>query len=234
MKRISSYLLVVACPVLRGGVFGPDPELRGSGVTVFEGARLITGDGSAPIENSVFIVQNNLFTAVGRQGELQVPAGAARVNLTGKTVMPAKVDLHGHLGYEDVVAGTTSKANFTRQNLIEHLERFAYMGWSAVVSIADLEEREIFPGDHLDVYQSPRDPLLPKTGRMPWGHVPIADGDRSHSERGTVSHRRPGDGHAGWRSGRPRVQKRRHVSDHAHPKRREGPFRTTSRRNPSS
>ena len=58
------------------------------------------------------------------------------------------------------------------QNLIEHLERFAYMGWSAVVSIADLEEREILPGDHLNVYQSPRDPLLPKTGRMPWGHLP--------------------------------------------------------------
>ena len=143
------------------------------GVTVFEGARLIVGDGSAPIESSAFIVENDLFTEVGREGELRVPAGAARVNLTGKTVMPAKVDLHGHLGWENVVEGTTAKANFTRANLIDHLERFAYMGFSAVVSIADLAEREIMPGDHLDVYQTPRDQTLPNSGRHAWGGVPL-------------------------------------------------------------
>jgi imidazolonepropionase-like amidohydrolase len=144
-----------------------------SRVTVFDGARLITGDGSAPIENSVFMVENNQFTRIGRQGELQVPAGAARVDLTGKTVMPAKVDVHGHLGYENVVEGTTSKENFTRENLIDHLERYAYLGFSAVVSIADLAEREIMPGDHLNVFQAPRDPHMPKTGRFPWGDLPL-------------------------------------------------------------
>ena len=143
------------------------------GVTVFEGARLIVGDGSAPIESSAFIVEDDRFTEVGRAGELPVPAGAARVDWTGKTVMPAKVDLHGHLGWENVVEGTTAKANFTRANLIDHLERFAYMGFSAVVSIADLAEREIMPGDHRDVYQSPRDPHLPESGRYPWGAVPL-------------------------------------------------------------
>ena len=29
------------------------------------------------------------------------------------------------------------------------------------------------PGDHLNVYQAPRDPHLPKTGRFPWGDVPF-------------------------------------------------------------
>ena len=66
-------------------------------VTVFEGARLIVGDGSAPIENAAFIVDGDRFTQVGRAGELQVPAGAARVDLTGKTVMPAIIDTHTHL-----------------------------------------------------------------------------------------------------------------------------------------
>src|SRR4030095_12403764 len=70
-----------------------------TGVRVFEGARLITGDGST-IENSAFVVENARFTRVGRRGELQVPAGAARVDLTGKTVMPTKVDLHGHIGFQ--------------------------------------------------------------------------------------------------------------------------------------
>ena len=171
MKRISSSLLVVVS-LFFAAACSVQTQTPARRVTVFEGARLITGDGSAPIENSAFIVENDLFTGVGRRGELQVPAGAARVDLTGKTVMPAKVDLHGHLGFEDVVAGTTSKANFNRQNLTEHLERYAYMGWSAVISIADLAEREIFPGDHLDVYQAKRNPQLPKTGRMPWGNLP--------------------------------------------------------------
>src|SRR5947207_4546914 len=61
-------------------------------VTVFEGARVIIGDGRAPIENATFIVSGNRFTQVGRAGEVKAPAGAARVNLAGKTVMPALID----------------------------------------------------------------------------------------------------------------------------------------------
>jgi imidazolonepropionase-like amidohydrolase len=103
-------------------------------VTVFEGARLITGDGSAPIENAAFIVQNDQFTRVGRRDEVQVPAGATRVDLTGKTVMPAIVDAHGHLGFLDMANGTMSKANFTRENYIDHLQRYAYHGVAATIS----------------------------------------------------------------------------------------------------
>src|SRR6516165_2571845 len=84
-------------------------------VTVFEGARLIVGDGSA-IENAAFIVENGHFTAVGRSGEVAFPPGAARVDLAGKTVMPAIVDAHGHPGFVDAVTGQMSKANFTREN----------------------------------------------------------------------------------------------------------------------
>jgi imidazolonepropionase-like amidohydrolase len=91
-------------------------------VTVFEGARLITGDGSAPVESSAFIVANGRFTAVGRKGQLKVPAGAARVDLTGKTVMPAIVDAHKHLAV-------------TRDALVDQLQHFAYYGVGAVMSL---------------------------------------------------------------------------------------------------
>jgi len=103
-------------------------------LTVFEGARLITGDGNPPIENSAFVVQNNRFSAVGRKGELEVSPGARRVDLTGKTVMPAIVDAHGHLGFLDMANGTMSKTNFTRANYIDHLERYAYHGVAATIS----------------------------------------------------------------------------------------------------
>src|SRR4051812_20011844 len=65
-----------------------------TGVTVFEGARVIVGDGRAPIENAVFVVSGNRITEVGRAGQVRVPNGATRVSLTGKTVMPAIIDTH--------------------------------------------------------------------------------------------------------------------------------------------
>jgi imidazolonepropionase-like amidohydrolase len=127
-----------------------------TGATVFEGARLITGDGRAPIQNSAFLVQNGQFTQVGVKGALRLPAGTAHVDLTGKTVMPTKVDLHGHIGYQHDVDGTMSKDYFTRENLIDHLQRLAYYGFSAVIGVGDLVDRSDLHG-----------------GRTGWGDVPL-------------------------------------------------------------
>ncbi len=104
-------------------------------VTLFEGARLITGDGKAPIENSAFIVENNRFTSVGRRGEIGPPPGASRVDLTGKTVMPAMVEVHSHFGFLKQLDGSMSKANFNRENLLDHLNRYAYHGFAAAISM---------------------------------------------------------------------------------------------------
>jgi imidazolonepropionase-like amidohydrolase len=104
-------------------------------VTMFEGARLILGTGAAPIENSAFIVENDGFSSVGRKGELRLPSGAARVDLTGKTVMPAMVDVHAHLGFLKQLDGSMSKANFNRENLVDHLQRYAYHGFAGVISV---------------------------------------------------------------------------------------------------
>ena len=105
------------------------------GPTLFEGARLIVGDGSAPIENSAFLIEGNKILKVGRKGELQLPAGAARVNLTGKTVMPALVDAHTHLGWQVIKTNRIGADTYTRENLIDHLERCAYYGIAAVQSM---------------------------------------------------------------------------------------------------
>ena len=103
--------------------------------TLFEGARLIAGDGGAPIERSAILVRGDAIAEVGRQGALQAPADAVRVDLTGKTVIPALVDAHSHLGYTDVGAMTTAAANFTRENLVDHLRRYAYYGIAATLSM---------------------------------------------------------------------------------------------------
>ena len=108
------------------------PRIPADRVLLFEGARLITGDGGLPIERSAFVVRGGAFAAVGRQGEVKAPAGAIRVDLAGKTVIPALVDVHTHLGYRK---GETFRAeNFTRDTILDEVERLAYYGIAAAAS----------------------------------------------------------------------------------------------------
>ena len=90
-------------------------------VTVFEGARVLVGDGGV-IENGTVVVDDDRLVAVGRSDEVEVPAGAARVDLTGRTVMPALIDTHVHL-------------RSTREELVEDLQRKAYYGVGVVLSL---------------------------------------------------------------------------------------------------
>jgi len=63
--------------------------------TVFEGARILVGDGRV-IENAAIVMQGDRISQVGAAGTVKAPAGATRVSLAGKTVMPAIVDAHVH------------------------------------------------------------------------------------------------------------------------------------------
>jgi imidazolonepropionase-like amidohydrolase len=118
MRRLIIGLLFAAALSTPGASQAPQP----AAATVYEGARLIVGDGRAPIEDSAFIVENNRFSQVGRKGQLKIPAGAARVDLTGKTVMPAIIDTHTHMAV-------------TRPELLDQLQRKAYHGVGAVMSL---------------------------------------------------------------------------------------------------
>ncbi|MES2623902.1 MAG: amidohydrolase family protein [Pseudomonadota bacterium] len=129
-----------APPVAEQTPVAAAPAPTSSDVTVFEGARIIIGDGSAPIENGVFIVDGDRFVAVGANGSIEVPAGATRVDLGGATVMPTIIDTHVHLSRE-------------REPLIEDLRRRVYFGVSAAMSLGQDEGEppfqvrdEIIPG----------------------------------------------------------------------------------------
>ena len=52
------------------------PQTSG-GLMWFEGARLIVGDGSAPIENAAFLVEGDTFIWVGPQSESEPPEGGS-------------------------------------------------------------------------------------------------------------------------------------------------------------
>src|SRR5271156_6050328 len=131
MSRLhwSSFAALVAASLALMGAPGA-LRAQAPAVTIYEGARLLTGDGGV-IENSAFVVANDRIAGVGRRGELAPPPGTARVDLTGKTAMPAPGDDHVHMGYR---AGTSFSAdNYTRENLIDMLDRYAFYGVAAVL-----------------------------------------------------------------------------------------------------
>ena len=124
--------------------------------------------------------------------------------------MPAKVDLHGHIGYQHDVDGTMAKEYFTRENLIDHLQRLAYYGFSAVVSVGDLVDRSDLHG-----------------GRTGWGDVPLRV--REEIIPGAALFRTTGTGisYAGCRAPGPPVQNRRAVSGDDGRRGASRPCRTT-------
>jgi imidazolonepropionase-like amidohydrolase len=132
MYLLAGCLLAAAVSSSRadGQPRGPDP-----GPVLFEGARLVMGDGRAPIEDSAFLVEGGRFSGVGMRGSQRPPQRATVVNLRGKTVIPALIDAHSHLGYTDVRTASTTAANYTRDNLIDHLRRYAYYGIGATLSL---------------------------------------------------------------------------------------------------
>ena len=104
-----------------------------SSAVLFEGARLITDARRPPLENSAFLMENGRIVKVGKKGSLTAPAGASRVDLTGKTVIPALVDSHIHIGYQKDLA--YAGESYTRDNLVDQLNRYAQCGVAAVLSL---------------------------------------------------------------------------------------------------
>ncbi len=126
-----SLVMVLGCLFAACGSPPDSPisDTPAGAMTLFEGARLISGDGSAPIEVSAFVVENDTFTRVGTRGEVSVPEGTPRVDLTGKTVIPALIDAHSHIGYMKHL--TSGPQNYTRDHILDHMYRFAYHGVAA-------------------------------------------------------------------------------------------------------
>src|SRR5258708_25369150 len=101
-------------------------------ITLFEGVRVIPGDGGAAIESGALLVEGGVIARIRRKGEITPPPGAARIALDGKTIMPAIVSAHVHPGFQKGL--TYSAANFTRETVLDDLNRALYFGISTVMS----------------------------------------------------------------------------------------------------
>ncbi|HKE84843.1 MAG TPA: amidohydrolase family protein [Vicinamibacterales bacterium] len=170
MKRALFALLVLSAWSISVSTQAPT-------VTVFEGARVIVGDGRAPVENATLVVSGTRVTQVGRAADVKVPAGARRVSLAGKTVMPTIVDTHTHLSQE-------------REALVQDLRRRAYYGVSAAMSlgqdVGDLAfqvRAETIPGA-ARFFTAGRGITMPEPGRTtaPYWITTAAEGRKAVQE----------------------------------------------------
>src|SRR5262249_22657848 len=101
---------------------------------LYEGARVLVGDGSPVIENAAILVEGGRVLAVGPRGQVQAPAGATRVDLTRKTVVPAFGNTHQHIAPGRGTPGFFDM-QLARQQYIEQLHMLAYGGTVASTSM---------------------------------------------------------------------------------------------------
>ena len=98
MVFVSFLVMVCVCATAlpqRPGV-RPEPPV-GSGTVVLRAARLIDGNGGAPINNAVVVVVDNKITEVGPANQVHVPANARTFDLGDVTLLPGLIDSHTHI-----------------------------------------------------------------------------------------------------------------------------------------
>ena len=66
---------------------------------VIQGGTLIDGTGRAAIVDSVVVIRDGKFAAVGKRGEVTIPQDAEVIDAKGKTLLPGLID--GHCHYRD-------------------------------------------------------------------------------------------------------------------------------------
>ncbi|MBI4472645.1 MAG: amidohydrolase family protein, partial [Acidobacteria bacterium] len=154
---MNRFLTAILCVLFVAACSG-EPVEKKSGEEVVElsfifNGRIITGDGSEPIEEGTMIVDKGKIVAIGKKGEHQAPRGSNRVDAAGLTIMPLMVNLHGHPGLNN--GASFSPDNYNRENVTNDLKRYLYYGVSAVLSAG---------GDAGDLAMQIRDEL--KQGKL--------------------------------------------------------------------
>jgi len=73
-------------------------QATAGGTVAMTGARVIDGTGAQPIEKATIVISNGRIEAVG--AKVKIPAGATRIDMSGKTIMPGIINAHGHLSFK--------------------------------------------------------------------------------------------------------------------------------------
>jgi len=138
MKAANRLYVSVVLGIL-ASVLMAAPRAGAQAQTVLKGARLIDGTGWPAVENSVIVLDGDRIAAAGKSGSVAIPKGADVRDVSGKTIMPALINLHGHLGLSTNGADSVG-GNYTQQNVVNQLNKYLSYGVATVASFGQDED----------------------------------------------------------------------------------------------
>lgn len=122
MKKLF-YLSLLVFAAACSGSGNEEPGTDAPQAILFKNANVLIGDGSASKSKTDILVKNGTILNVGANLEQQ---GAESVDLSGKTIIPALVSTHVHVG---TLKDTTSNgSNYNRDNILRQLKKYADYG----------------------------------------------------------------------------------------------------------
>ena len=102
-------------------------------VTVLTHATLIDGSGGPAQPDATIVLANGKIRNIGPTSKVKIPPQAKMVDLSGKTIIPGIINLHGHVG---MARGLTSDVdNYTRENVEAQLRTYARYGVTTTTSL---------------------------------------------------------------------------------------------------
>lgn len=101
----------VTAMILYAGFAQAEPD--SSPTVALVGATVVGTDNGVEIGNAVVLISGDRILKVGRADETPIPAGAKRIDLSGKWLIPGLMNMHVHLGLKLPGAAGDSLANET-------------------------------------------------------------------------------------------------------------------------
>jgi imidazolonepropionase-like amidohydrolase len=136
---LGAFLLILVVCIVCPHASAQAPAQTKARQVVLKGARLIDGTGRPPIENSVLVIEGSQIVAAGKAGAVSIPKDAVVQDVSGKTIMPAIVNLHGHLGLSNNGADSAA-GHYTQENVVKQLNKYLSYGVATVASFGQDED----------------------------------------------------------------------------------------------
>ena len=131
-----AILLLVA---MLASFYWPPAAAQATRPVVLKGALLIDGTGRPPVQNSVLVIEAGKVRAAGNAASVSIPKDADVHDVSGKTIMPPLINLHGHPG-SAAINGLDPTPDYTEENARRNLERYLAYGVGTVGSFGEDED----------------------------------------------------------------------------------------------